>query len=97
MLIQTKCILLISLLFKLLYNVAYFVMIFRTEVKSLSEGLYDAKAQYVTIFEENKLLQSKLDFVSKPKDQQDMENELRTEYEKKLNKCKYLTMHFMNV
>ncbi|GIX99834.1 centrosomal protein [Caerostris darwini] len=72
-------------------------------MKALNDGLYDSKNQYLALYKENQNLQEKFDEISKPKEREEIENEIRLDYERKLNEIKaqlikqneeYLTEHF---
>ncbi|KAF8764714.1 Centrosomal protein of 152 kDa like protein [Argiope bruennichi] len=58
------------------------------EIKALNDGLYDSKNQYLALYKENQNLQAKFDEISKPKEREEIEKEIRLEYEGKLIEMK---------
>ncbi|CAL1263918.1 unnamed protein product [Larinioides sclopetarius] len=58
------------------------------QIKTLNDGLYDSKNQYIALYKENKNLQTKFDEISKPKERDDIEKEIRLEYEGKLKELR---------
>ncbi|GFY63568.1 centrosomal protein, partial [Trichonephila inaurata madagascariensis] len=58
------------------------------EIKILNDGLYDSKNQFLVLYKENQNLLAKFDGILKPKEKEDIEKEIRLEYEQKLNEMK---------